>query len=208
MFLIDTRQCKLPKCADKPKDKVYMKFTFYYEDAEPGVRQIEGAACCDVTSDRQGDENIEYDVVPCPAGTPPERCVHVAESVQPIAYHSPWTAGEKVDLVFAAPHLHWAGNSIELFDHATNKSLCEVHRTPDNSAGVMYGHGSTAGEEDGYLTGLTPCRWAGGAAPRFRRDHLLRTRAVYNATSAHTGVMGLWLMSVSAVPRASEEVLV
>merc|ERR1719261_2303458 len=144
-----------------------MKFTFYYEDAQPAARQMEGAACCDVTSDGQGDENVEYDVPACPQGT--------------------------------APDLHYAGISLELLDHETNETLCEVRRTPDNSGGVIYGNGSAAGNEDGYLVGLTPCVWGGGRAPRFRRDRLMRTRAVYNATEHHTGVMGIWLSQVSAV---------
>merc|ERR1712216_114677 len=73
MFLIDTaKECKNPRCTEKVVDKVYMKFTFHYEDATPSSRQIESAACCDVTSDREGDENIEYDVTLCPEGTAPE----------------------------------------------------------------------------------------------------------------------------------------
>jgi len=209
MFLIDTdKECKTPNCTEKFVDEVYMKFTFYYEDADATTRQMESAACCDVTSSGQGDMNIEHDVVPCAKGTPPEQCVFVAESVQPLAYYGwwPWSKPKKsdlVDLVFAAPHLHWAGNSLELFDHETNETLCEVHRTADNSGGIMYGSGNEAGNEKGYMTGLTPCSWGGGKARRFRRDHKLRTRAVYNATTSHTGVMSLWLMDVAAVEKSS-----
>lgn len=205
VFVIDTaKYCRLPNCADERADKIYMKYTFYYEDAQQGARQMEAAACCDVTSDTQGNENIEYDVPACPAGTAPERCVHVAESVQPLAYYRevPFRKPEKsdlVDLVFAAPHLHYAGISLELFDYETNETLCEARRTPDNNGGVIYGNGSAPGNEDGYLVGLTPCVWGGGKARRFRRDRLMRTRAVYNATRRHTGVMSLWLSQVSAV---------
>jgi len=179
-----------------------MKFTFYYEDASPDVRKMESSACCDVTAGKhdQGTENIEHDVPKCPEGTPPEQCIYEAESLQPIAYHNAWNAHKFVDLVFAAPHLHWAGISIELIDHQTNQTICEVHRTQNDSAGVMYGHGSNVGNEEGYLVGLIPCKWAGSKAPRFRRDHLLRTRSVYNASMYHTGVMSLWLMQVAAVP--------
>jgi hypothetical protein len=211
MFLIDTdKECSSPRCVEKVVDKVYMKFTFYYEDATPASREIEPSACCDVTSDTEGDENIEYDVTPCPKGTAPEDCVHIAESVQPIGYYYPGSfpgmlngypkGSDLVDLVFAAPHLHWAGIKMTLTDHETNETLCEVSATADNSNGISYGDGSTAGNENGYLVGLKPCSWNGTNARRFRRDHLLRARAVYNATTYHTGVMGLWLMSVSAAP--------
>jgi len=208
MFLIDTdKECTHPDCSEKPLDEVYMKFTFFYEDAQPDTRQVEPAACCDVTSATQGNENIEYDIPACLSGTPPEQCVHVAESVQPLAYFgdhpkSPLSShkgSDLVDLAFASPHLHLAGISIELIDHVTNKTICEVHRTDDNTGGIAYGHGTAPGDEDGYMVGLSPCRWGRSEAPRFRRDHPMRTRAVYNATMGHTGVMSLWLMDVSPV---------
>jgi hypothetical protein len=208
MFLIDTdRDCVHPDCSEKPKDEVHMKFTFSYEDAQPGTRPMEGAACCDVTSVTQGDENIEYDIPVCLPGTPAEECRHIAESVQPLAYFdghpkSPLSGhkgSDLVDLVFAAPHLHLAGISIELIDHVTNETLCEVHQTDDNSGGVVYGNGTMPGNEDSYMVGLSTCHWGGADAPRFRRDHPMRTRAVYNASLGHTGVMSLWLMQVSAV---------
>mmetsp|Transcript_136037 Transcript_136037/g.339261 ORF Transcript_136037/g.339261 Transcript_136037/m.339261 type:complete len:486 (-) Transcript_136037:315-1772(-) len=208
VFLVDTdKECANPDCSEKPLDEIFMKFTFFYEDAQPDTRQVEAAACCDVTSVTQGAENIEYDIPACPQGTSPEACVHVVETVQPLAYFgdhpksplSSYRGSDLVDLVFAAPHLHLAGISIELIDHMTNKTICEVHRTDDNSGGIAYGHGTTPGDEDGYMVGLSTCRWGGADAPRFRRDHPMRTRAVYSSASGHTGVMSLWLMDVSAV---------
>jgi len=208
MFLIDTdKECEHPDCREKPVDEVFMKFTFYYEDAFEGVVAVEPAACCDVTSSTQGNENIEYDVPVCKPGTPPERCLHVAESVQPVGYYdqhpkSPLDShkgSDKVYLVFAAPHLHVAGLSLQLFDHVTNKLICEVHASKNNTGGIAYGHGDVAGDENGYMVGLSVCHWDGAHAPQFRRDHLLRSRAVYNASMYHTGVMSLWLMDVAPV---------
>jgi len=205
VFLIDTDECEKPDCSENPVDEVYMKFIFEYEDYQPGyTRAIEPAACCDVTGDGQGTGNIEHDVPACPAGTPPEECIYVAESIQPVGYHDRQSSSDEVDLVFAGPHLHWAGISLELIDHTTNKTLCHVKYTANNSGGVMYGTGQEPGNEEGYLVGLKPCIWDAAEAPRFRRDHLLRTRAVYNATTSHTGAMSLWLMSVAAVPKVIE----
>jgi hypothetical protein len=223
VFVVDTAMtCRLPNCAEKPQDEIYMKFTFYYEDAMESTVRLESAACCDVTSTEQGDQNIEYDIPACAAGTPPEKCIHVAESVQPIAYfgdhyipqanktkHNRHHGSDLVDMVFAAPHLHWAGISLELIDAVTNRTLCEVHRAPDNSGGVMYGTGSIAGDEKGYLTGLRPCTWSlGENNTRFRRDHPLRARAVYDASSYHMGVMSLWLMSVSEASETNPAIVV
>lgn len=189
-----------------------MKFTFFYEDAQAHTKQIESAGCCDVTSDGIGNANVEHDVPACAPGTPPEKCTYVAESVQPLGrfssnYSIHPNGHDLVDLVFAAPHLHYAGISIELIDYETKKTICEVHRNIDNTAGVVYGHGDTAGDEDGYLVGLTPCVW-GTNASRFRRDHKMLTRAVYNATKNHTGVMSLWLAQVSAVQKQEGPMLI
>jgi len=176
---------------------------------------IEGSACCDTTSDGEGTGNIEHDVPACPEGTPPQQCLFVTESVQPIGYYhkGPFpfdhhSGKDLVDLVIAAPHLHWAGISMELFDHETNETLCEVHRTHDWTGGVMYGTGEEPGNEKGYLVGLRPCTWSGQSPKRFRRDHLLRARSVYNASFYHTGVMSLWLNEVSAVPRAVQDEMI
>lgn len=208
VFLIDTdKECRDPRCSEEPQDEVFMKFTFYYEDATPETRKMESSACCDVTGTTQGFENIEYDVPRCAEGTPEEKCLHVAESVQPVGYFvkhpkSPYdqhAPTDLVDLVFAAPHLHVAGLAIELFDNVTNEKLCSVYASKDNKQGIMYGNGTQPGNENGYMTGLLPCVWSGANAPRFQRQHPLRTRAVYNASRGHTGVMSLWLMDVSAV---------
>lgn len=213
MFLIDTdTECTLPGCAEKPLDQVFMKFTFEYEDATSKTRDIEAGDCCDLTGGKEGFGNIEHDVPACPAGTPPDQCIFVTENVQPIGNYHPHNhhaGSDLVDLVLAAPHLHLAGLSMELFDHETNESLCAVHRAHDWSGGVMYGTGEEPGNENGYLVGLSPCTWSGLSAKRFRRDHLLRSRSVYNATMNHTGVMSLWVNSVAAVPETSTaEVLV
>lgn len=218
VFLIDTdKECSDPRCSDRPKDKVFMKYTFHYEDESSATRALQPSACCDVSADKNdvGDGNIEHDVPVCPAGTPPEKCIFEAESLQPVGYWDAhahhamhYKASDLVDLAFAAPHLHWAGISLELIDPATNKTICEVHKSPDGRGGVMYGTGQEAGNEDGYLVGLRPCVWGEGDSPTFRRDHLLRIRTVYNASSYHTGVMSLWLMQVAPSKQVAPGIVV
>jgi len=210
MFVIDTaKECTWPRCWEKPKDRIFMKFTFEYEDAMEETRSIEPGACCDTTADGIGFGNIEHDVPVC---TDKEDCTFVTESVQPLAYFEDKSqphrhaigknASDLVDLVFAAPHLHWAGISMELMDAVTNETLCKVER---NSGGVVYGNGKEAGDEQGYLVGFNTCSWDGKSARRYRRDHPMRARSVYDASEYHTGVMSLWLTHVSAVPKHVEK---
>jgi hypothetical protein len=123
-------------------------------------------------------------------------------------------ADSEIDLAFAAPHVHVTAISLTLQDAVTNETLCSVHRGTAGGAGgggvvadgMFYGHGDAAGDEDGYLVGLTPCSWGGpvgtagpGFARRYNRSHPMRSTAVYNATSHQTGVMALWLMNAAQV---------
>mmetsp|Transcript_32535 Transcript_32535/g.74336 ORF Transcript_32535/g.74336 Transcript_32535/m.74336 type:complete len:476 (+) Transcript_32535:62-1489(+) len=211
VFVIDTaKECKLPGCVEKPVDKVFMKFNFEYEDASEETRTIEPASCCDTTTDSQGFGNIEHDVLPCDH-MDGEECTFVTETVQPLAYYSTRPRlgpqpSDLVDLVYAAPHLHWAGTSMELIDDVTNKTICKVERQKDNEGGIVYGTGKDAGDELGYLVGLAPCMWDTKNASRFRRDHPMRARSVYDASEYHMGVMSLWLAHVAAVPEFETEI--
>jgi len=204
VFVIDTRQCKGQNCKDEPQATWYVKMSFTYESVPAGstaVRPLEATACCDVTSTRQGDGNVEYDVPQCAAGTPPDECIHVTSSIQPLAHYSA-DAEQGVDgralvaLNYAAAHLHLGGISLSLEDALTNETICKVS-TADHS--VSYGESTRAGDEENYLTGLRPCVWGGDTAKRFERQHPMRTVAVYNASQTLTGVMALWLMTSANV---------
>jgi len=203
-LVIDTRQCKGQNCKDEPQATWYVKMSFTYESVPAGstaVRPLEATACCDVTSTRQGDGNVEYDVPQCAAGTPPDECIHVTSSIQPLAHYSA-DAEQGVDgralvaLNYAAAHLHLGGISLSLEDALTNETICKVS-TADHS--VSYGESTRAGDEENYLTGLRPCVWGGDTAKRFERQHPMRTVAVYNASQTLTGVMALWLMTSADV---------
>jgi len=207
VFVIDTRECTMTGCAERPLDTIYLKATFRYESidaADSAVRGMHEAACCDATSDFDGDANVEYDVPQCNAGAPAKDCLHVATTVAPLDFFSTGEGNQGnepqalVDLTFAAPHLHVGGLSLELQDAVTNATVCKV--TADAGGGVTYGKSLTAaGDEASYLTGLRPCTWGGGTAGRFQRQHPMRTIAVYNASVPLHGVMSLWLMTAADV---------
>lgn len=203
VFLVDTdKECAHdPACLAKPVDRVFVKFTFQYDDATAADRMLEPVACCDATSTVAGDTNIEYDVPLCPAGTDPRICTQTVVTTQPFDYYyNDAVDGEAlVDLAFAAPHLHVTALSLTLQDAITSETLCHVERGSGSSGGVLYGNGTEPGNENGYLVGLLPCTWNGSNAPRLKRSHPLRTTAVYNASTYQTGVMSLWLMNGAQV---------
>ncbi|KAL3917907.1 MAG: hypothetical protein SGPRY_006216 [Prymnesium sp.] len=211
VFLIDTDRCAKQGCTDLARSEVVFKATFHYdavsvEEIGRSVKPLEPAGCCDVTSDSMRVGNIEYDVLPCAPGTPVEKCVDVQTTVQPVQIYNSRADGDVlVDLAFAAPHLHVTALSLELQDAETNRTLCKVNSTPNG--GILYGGSMDAGDENNYLTGLRPCVWAGGSAPRFPRRHKLRTIAVYNASKRQTGVMSLWLMNTANASWSAQDTL-
>ena len=58
--------------------------------------------------------NIEYDVPQCAAGTPAKDCTHEVRNVAPLGYFDVPSQKLKIDLAYAAPHLHVSGISLEL----------------------------------------------------------------------------------------------
>jgi hypothetical protein len=184
-FVIDTRTCEQPGCAETPVDRAYFRMTVHYEDATPRTRHIGELPCCDVTT------NAELDVEECPPGTPPSECTFTIEGVQPL---DPQFTRENADDVWelaqAYPHLHEGGISVELQDAVTNRTVCAASRADGT---VIYGTGAAAGDEEGYVVGFTVCRWSAGAE-RFTRSHPMRVIAVYDASRRRSGLMGTMIL--------------
>mmetsp|Transcript_35197 Transcript_35197/g.88685 ORF Transcript_35197/g.88685 Transcript_35197/m.88685 type:complete len:514 (+) Transcript_35197:263-1804(+) len=195
-----------------------MKFTFWYEAAQPDVVALRGAACCDATGSLSGSGQIEYDIPRCAEGD--EECVHTLVSYQyldvptrssfnpsPSQGLSPEEkadidAGREVELVYVVGHQHLgaAPTGIKLFKDSTDELICE-------SKPIM-GQGTAPGDEKGYVVGMEPCIWGGDRTPpRLRRDAVVRVESTYNSTEPHYGVMSLFLMQVADVPLPSEAIL-
>merc|ERR1711920_1134668 len=89
----------------------------------------------------------------------------------------------QVDLVYAVGHLHVGGLSLDLYNDETGELIC--HSAP------TYGEGLEAGNEKGYLVGMSDCVFD---PPLYmKRSEVLRTVSRYNNTVNHHGVMALWL---------------
>ncbi|QDZ24360.1 hypothetical protein HOP50_13g68980 [Chloropicon primus] len=180
-----------------PETTFYFKFNFEYESVAPSTLEVRPPACCDVTANLTVGGNIEYDVPACTAGVAAEDCVHEMTSSQFFDlmpnYHSNETRkGDvdpetPVDLVYAVGHLHVGGLSLDLYNDETGELIC--HSVP------KYGTGEEAGNEKGYLVGMTSCTF--DPPVRMTKETVVRTVARYNNTINRHGVMALWLMEVS-----------
>merc|ERR1719252_473051 len=87
-------------------------------------------------------------------------------------------------------HLHVGGIDVTLYDDDTGEVICRSE--------AIYGNGTEAGNENGYLIGMTPCSFL--TPPVFPKNKKVRTVARYNNTEPHTGVMGLMLSTMYEVP--------
>ena len=81
------------------------------------------------------------------------------------------------------------GLDISLFNDATGELICRSE--------AVYGNGTEAGNESGYLVGMTPCVF--DDPPVFKKNDKVRVVSRYNATEPHFGVMALFLNTFSDV---------
>jgi len=200
-FLIDTaEECSDKNCTSEPTDVVYAKLVAYYEDAEPETRDMEWASCCDVTTTPSKGAVSEFDIPKCADGTTDEECIFVLEAVQPLCNVGRFgKASDLVDIASARPHVHFNALSLQLIDDVTGEVLCEAHNTERGDGSIRHGRGTSPGDELGLVVGLEQCSWSGKNARRYRRDHPMRSRVVYNASQRQFGAMGIWKVMVANV---------
>jgi len=181
VFVIDTDEYDVDSL---PETTFYFKFNFKYVPEEPEVTlPVRPPACCDVTANLTVGGNIEFDVPQCTPGIAPEDCVYEMASSQHFDLMSNYHSDEKeepevdpdqlVGLVYAVGHLHVGGLSLDLYNDETGELIC--HSAP------TYGEGLEAGNEKGYLVGMSDCVFD---PPLYmKRSEVLRTVSRYNNVS-------------------------
>ena len=197
MFVTDTiEDCSTADCAELPRDTVYFKVVVAYEDATAATVPLVQLDVIDPAG-----WNNEYDVQACKPGTAPRDCHDVVTIVRAINRNSDFplafagqsrrAMGRRVRLQRAIPHMHTGGISLELQDVLTNRTLCKVSK---RGGGLIYGKGTAAGDEAGYLVGVRPCTWNASTGPRILSDRPLRSIATYDAHEQRLGVMSQWTL--------------
>jgi hypothetical protein len=154
--------------------------------------------------------HIEYDIPKAPAGTPPDKAVHVLttrftmedfmnmgnENANGCTASNPWCANiadattHGVRLVSGGFHCHSpACLGGELYNDDTGELLCRVTPLLGNSTAAMF--------EESYIW-LPPCQWGTGGddglavSPILYPKTNLRSVKYGNSTYGHTGVMAIW----------------
>jgi hypothetical protein len=155
--------------------KVFLRYTVMWQDwSDAAVLPVkiyifDVAAC-----------KVEYQVEECAgAGNDGGECVHVQTATQVLPRGG--------DVVFGVAHQHSGGIGASLHGD-DGRLLCESTAT--------YGEGQEAGNEAGYIVGMSTCYPKPGDV-KVRDGEALTVVSRYSSERRHTGVMGLFYILVA-----------
>ncbi|CAN1174496.1 hypothetical protein LINPERHAP2_LOCUS31349 [Linum perenne] len=183
-------QCKLKQGFQGPKKSLYLRYTMKWVDWDDQILPVQ-IFIIDVTDDgkRQPEDStkeegskygcqIEYNVAPCESHG---WCVDVKKTHLRMP-----TSGY---LVYGVAHQHTGGIGSTLY-RKNEEAIC-------NSV-PMYGTGDEAGNESGYIVGMTTCYPEPGSVKLTAGEELLlESNYTSSNTRGHTGVMGLFYILVA-----------
>ncbi|XP_072084825.1 uncharacterized protein [Arachis hypogaea] len=188
----DETQCRLKKGFQGPKRSLYLRYTVKWIDWDEYVVPVK-IYIIDVTdtlkiSDTSNiassnhDCRIEYEVDPC--NIDPKKkgngCVDVKRTTVPL---------EKGGyVVYAVAHQHSGGIGSTLYGQ-DGRVIC--------TSMANYGTGDNAGNESGYIVGMTTCYPKPGSVKIIDGEKLTLESNYSSTTRGHTGVMGLFYLLVA-----------
>jgi len=171
----------------------YAKMEFYFRRSPTVLDAGHSPALVqftlDVTADNTAVEkskrsvgNIEYTVPKCPAGTPPQQCIHEVSTV--VKLFDVTKDMYEVDVVHIVGHVHSGAIRHQFINATSGQMICD--------AALTYGQSDQPGDERGYLVGIEPCVFD----PPLKLDAASEVRMVtaYNNTEEIGGVMALWFL--------------
>lgn len=180
----DETQCPLRPGFEAVRRELFLKFTVTFVDFSDAVVPVK-VYLLDVTDRRTAWDQpaqcmVEYTVPQCAVGA--AECVHTQEAVAFLP--------EGGYVVFSSAHLHNSGVAASI-SLENGRDICLSH--------PIYGRGKEAGNETGYVVGMTSC-YPDPTSIYIRPREKLRLKASYNNEERHTGVMGILLLLIADGP--------
>ncbi|PNX73499.1 stress up-regulated Nod 19 protein [Trifolium pratense] len=186
----DSTQCKLKEGFEGPKRSLYLKYTVKWVDWDDFIVPVK-IYIIDVTDNMKLSDNseevnsdhdckVEYQVESCSTDHKEGNgCVHVKRtSVRQ------QTGGY---VIYGVAHQHSGGIGSTLYGQ-DGRVIC--------SSTPSYGNGNEAGNEAGYIVGMSTCYPKPGSV-KIINGETLTLESFYNNTKEHTGVMGLFYLLVA-----------
>ncbi|XP_058092870.1 uncharacterized protein LOC131239271 [Magnolia sinica] len=189
----DQAQCRVREGIDHVKRKLYLRYTVKWVDWDDSIVPVK-IYIFDVTDSGKRENStkenaligcrVEYNVEPCgAAGMDKGLCVDTKKTnvVMP----------RGGNIIYGVAHQHWGGIGGTVYGQ-DGRVIC--------SSIPIYGNGKEAGNEDGYIVGMSTCYPKPGSV-KIADGEVLTFESNYSSTQMHTGVMGLFYLLVADPPR-------
>jgi len=184
----DGTQCQLNEGFQGENRTLYLKYTVYWMNWDESIVPVR-TYILDVTDTGQRSDSpsraysyvgcqVEYDVAPCSAGSPPSDCIHTHEAHMVIPRGG--------DVIYAVAHQHTGGVGSVLYGQ-DGREIC--------SSLPIYGQGREPGNETGYVVGMGTCYPEPGSVKIY--NETLKLQAKYSSEVRHTGVMNLFYLLIA-----------
>uniref|UniRef100_A0A2N9FP59 Stress up-regulated Nod 19 protein n=1 Tax=Fagus sylvatica TaxID=28930 RepID=A0A2N9FP59_FAGSY len=186
----DHAQCKVREVSKGAKRNLYMKYTVKWINWDESIVPVK-IFILDVTDNWNGLDNstvqsaerkchVEYQIEPCSAsGMADNGCIHTKRTSLTFP-----TGGY---LIYGVAHQHSGGIGSTLYGE-DGRVLC--------SSIPAYGQGKEAGNEAGYIVGMSTCYPQPGSV-KINDGETLILESKYSSAQRHTGVMGLFYILVA-----------
>nr|GEZ41583.1 putative stress up-regulated Nod 19 [Tanacetum cinerariifolium] len=178
----DGTQCKVKNGIQSVERNLYLKYTVKWVDWSDSIVPVK-IFIFDVTDTWQKtgthDCLIEFDVEQSSSGVANNDYISTRRS----SVSFPATG----DVVYGVAHQHSGGIGSALYGE-DGRVIC--------SSKPIYGQGNTAGDEAGYIVGMSTCYPKPGAV-KIAKGEVLTLESNYSSEKSHTGVMGLFYILVA-----------
>lgn len=188
----DQTQCRVKEGFAHLSRKLYLKYTVKWFDWNESLLPVK-IYIFDITdtwkpSNEGHDCKIEYEVSPCDSSTVSANgCINTKRK----SFNMP--RGGYV--IYGVAHQHAGGIGSALY-RKDGRAIC--------SSIPSYGRGDEAGNEAGYIVGMSTCYPDPGSL-KINDGETLVLESNYSSSQKHTGVMGLFYMLVAEqLPRQKE----
>jgi len=185
----DETQCRVRKGFESSERSLFVRYTVKWVDWDSTVLPVK-IYILDVTDKwKRSDEStgistkhdcqIEYNIESCVTGVDSNVCVDSKR----VSLSMP--AGG--DVIYGAAHQHTGGIGSALY-REDGRVIC--------SSLPIYGDGKEAGNEEGYIVGMSTCYPQPGSV-NISDGEILILESNYSSSRSHTGVMGLFYLLIA-----------
>lgn len=178
----DGVQCKVKNGLQSVERNLYLRYTVKWVDWSESIVPVK-IFIFDVTDTWQStgihDCLVEFNVEPCSNGVATNDCT----STRSARMDFPSTG----DVIYGVSHQHSGGIGSTLYGE-DGRVIC--------SSKPIYGKGNDAGDEAGYIVGMSTCYPEPGSV-KISKGEILTLESDYSMEKSHTGVMGLFYILVA-----------